>query len=148
HRGALWLELTAHGKIAHGSMPHLGINAIDHLVELLRELRGLRFEHTPHPLLAPPTLNVGTIEGGIKTNVVPDRCRATVDLRTLPGQRHDEIVDVVLSVATSLEEATPGLSLEVRVAHDLPPVETPSDAPLVQAFATAVEQVRASAPAI
>src|SRR5438093_7814319 len=104
HRGALWLELTAHGKTAHGSMPHLGINAIDHLVELLRELRGLRFEHTPHPLLAPPTLNVGTIEGGIKTNVVPDRFRATVHLRTLPGQRHDEIVDAVLSVATSLEE--------------------------------------------
>jgi succinyl-diaminopimelate desuccinylase len=148
HRGALWLELTAHGKTAHGSMPHLGINAIDHLIDLLRELRGLRFDYTPHPLLAPPTLSVGTIQGGIKTNVVPDRARATVDLRTVPGQRHDELIDTVLSLAARLEDETPGPRLEVRVAHDLPPIETSPDAPLVRALRAVVADIRSRAPEV
>jgi succinyl-diaminopimelate desuccinylase len=148
HRGALWLELTAHGKTAHGSMPHLGVNAIDHLIELLRGLRGLPFEYTPHALLTPPTMSVGTIHGGVKTNVVPDRCQATVDLRTLPGQRHDEIVDAVLSLADRHEEDAPGLRLEVRVANDLPPVETSADAPLARAFQAAVAEATGARPRV
>jgi succinyl-diaminopimelate desuccinylase len=134
HRGALWLELSAEGKTAHGSMPHLGINAIDHLIDLIRGLRGLDLSHQPHTLLAPPTLNVGTIHGGVKTNVVPDRCTATVDLRTLPGQRHEQLIDAVLTLARELEEQTPGLKLEVRVANDMAAVETPVNAPIVQTF--------------
>lgn len=148
HRGALWLEITAHGKTAHGSMPHLGVNAIDHLVELVRGLRGLDFTSTPHPLLAPPTLNVGTIRGGIKTNVVPDRCQATVDLRTLPGQRHDEIVDAVLTLANQLEEAAPGLRFEVRVANDMAAVQTPPDAPIVTAMQAAVAETLGAEPRV
>lgn len=134
HRGALWLELSAEGKTAHGSMPHLGINAIDHLIDLIRGLRGLDLSHQPHALLAPPTLNVGTIRGGVKTNVVPDRCTATVDLRTLPGQRHEQLIDAVLTLASEIGEQTPGLKLEVRVANDMAAVETPVDAPIVQTF--------------
>jgi succinyl-diaminopimelate desuccinylase len=148
HRGALWLELIAHGKTAHGSMPQLGVNAIDHLIELLRGLRGLRLEHTPHALLAPPTMSLGTIHGGVKTNVVPDRCQATVDLRTLPGQRHDEIVDAVLSLADRLEDDAPGLRLEVRVANDLPPVETPADSALARALQAAVAEAIGAEPAV
>lgn len=134
HRGALWLELTARGKTAHGSMPHLGLNAIDHLADWLRAIRGLRFDYAPHPLLAPPTMNVGTIRGGVKTNVVPDRCQATLDLRTLPGQRHAELIDAILALAHEQQEANPALRLEVGVANDLPPVETPADDPTVGSF--------------
>lgn len=115
-------------------MPHLGINAIDHLIDLIRGLRGLDLSHQPHALLAPPTLNVGTIRGGVKTNVVPDRCTATVDLRTLPGQRHEQLIDAVLTLASEIGEQTPGLKLEVRVANDMAAVETPVDAPIVQTF--------------
>jgi succinyl-diaminopimelate desuccinylase len=148
HRGALWLELTAHGRTAHGSMPHLGINAIDHLYALLRGLRELRFDYTPHPMLAAPTVNVGTIQGGIKTNVVPDWCQATIDVRTLPGQRHDQIVDAVLSIASEIEEETPGLKLEVRVAQDVPAVETALDDPLVKATRAAVSTVLGREPGV
>src|SRR5215218_7880341 len=84
HRGAIWLQIVGHGKTAHGSAPHLGINAINHVVSLLRWLadRWPKLEYTPHDLLAPPTMNLGTIGGGVKTNVVTDYCVATVDLRT------------------------------------------------------------------
>lgn len=148
HRGALWLELTAHGRTAHGSMPSLGVNAIDHLIALLNRVRGLDLTFTPHPFLPAPTLNVGTIHGGIKPNVVPDRCQATVDLRTLPGQRHDEIVDAVLGLARDLEEETPGLRLEVHVLNDRAPVQTPADAPLVAAARESVAAVLQREPEV
>jgi succinyl-diaminopimelate desuccinylase len=148
HRGALWLEVVAHGRTAHGSMPHLGVNAIDGLLDLLHALRDLRIDYTPHALLAPPTMNVGTIRGGIKTNVVPDFASATVDLRTLPGQRHEELVDAALSIASTVEESRPGLRLEVRVAHDLPAVETDPKQPLVQAAERVTASVRGQAPLV
>lgn len=148
HRGALWLELTAYGKTAHGSMPHLGVNAILQLGELLRWLVEHRFPFTPHALLAPPTVNVGTIRGGVKTNVVPDRCVATVDLRTVPGQDHGAMVQQVRDIAAEIASTTPGARIEVEVTQDMPPLETPVEDPLIGQTAEAVQRVRGIAPAI
>ncbi len=148
HRGAVWLEIVAHGKTAHGSMPHLGVNAILHLAELLRWLCERRFPYEEHPLLAPPTVNVGTISGGVKTNVVPDRCVATVDLRTLPSQDHAEILRDVRDLAAELESTTPGLQFDVRVGNDMPAVETPVDHPIVTETRAAVAAALGAEPAI
>ena len=141
HRGALWLELTAHGKTAHGSMPHLGVNAILPLAELLRWLTERRFSYTEHPLLAPPTVNVATISGGVKTNVVPDRCVATVDLRTLPSQDHAEILQDVRDLAAELMSTVPDLRIDVEAVNDMPPVETPTEHPLVQTMRSTAAEV-------
>ena len=150
HRGALWLQIVGRGKTAHGSMPHLGVNAIDHVVTLLRWLgeRWPKAPYTPHELLAPPTMNVGTIAGGIKTNVVPDWCEATVDLRTVPGQDHQAIHREIVEMAAELESTTPGLHLEVNVRNDIPPLETPVGHPLIQATAGAVGEVIGAAPRV
>ena len=150
HRGAIWLQVIGHGKTAHGSAPHLGVNAIDHVVTLVGWLRERwpQYPYTPHDLLAPPTMNLGTISGGIKTNVVPDRCEATVDLRTVPGQDHEAIVREVRDMAAELESTTPGLRLEINVGNDMPPVETPVGHPLIRHAAGAVEEVVGAAPAV
>jgi succinyl-diaminopimelate desuccinylase len=150
HRGAIWLEIVGHGKTAHGSAPHLGVNAINHVVTLLGWLaeRWPKLEYTPHDLLAPPTMNLGTISGGIKTNVVPDQCVATVDLRTVPGQDHDAIVREVRDMAAELESTTPGLRLEVRAANNVPPIETPVGHPLIRHAAEAVEAVIGRSPQV
>jgi succinyl-diaminopimelate desuccinylase len=150
HRGAIWLQIIGRGKTAHGSAPHLGINAIDHVVTLLRWLadRWPKIEYTPHELLAPPSMNLGTISGGVKTNVVPDYCEATVDLRTVPGQDHDAIVREVRDMAAEIESTAPGLRLEVNVGHLMPPIETPVSHPLIRHAADAVEAVRGTAPQV
>lgn len=143
HRGAIWLQIVARGKTAHGSMPHLGVNAITHVMELLRWLaeRWPTVPFTPHALLAPPTMNVGTIAGGIKTNVVPDSCVATVDLRTLPGQDHAAIIRDVRDMAAELVSTVPGLAIEVNTGNDMPPVETPVEHPLIRSAVAAVTDV-------
>ncbi|WP_066319183.1 M20 family metallopeptidase [Bacillus sp. FJAT-29814] len=107
HKGCLWLEITTYGKTAHGSMPDKGINAILPMNEIINRLQSYQFDYTPHPVLGKPTLNIGTIEGGVKTNVVPDQCKLTIDIRTVPGQSNEQILqdieDLVKAVASNYE---------------------------------------------
>jgi succinyl-diaminopimelate desuccinylase len=136
-KGALWLEATLRGVAAHGAYPHLGRNAINAMARAVTALEGIELPQTLHPLLGGMTLNVGTIQGGTKTNIVADRCTVTLDIRTVPGQSHAEIVRAVERVL-----ATTGLETEVRVVSDYPPIETPPDAELVQALVAEASAAR------
>lgn len=87
HKGALWLRCETQGKTAHGAMPELGINAIYLAADAIGKIR--HFDPgPPHPLMKKPTLNVGTIRGGLNINSVPDRASFDVDLRTDPTLAH------------------------------------------------------------
>src|SRR6185295_17569674 len=68
HKGALWLEATTRGVTAHGSMPERGDNAIYKASAAISRLRKFDFEAPPHALMGTPTLNVGTIRGGLNVN--------------------------------------------------------------------------------
>ena len=139
-RGVFQPEFTTYGKTAHGSTPELGQNAITMMLELLRELRELEIPYTPHPVLGRFTTNIGTIHGGIKVNVVPDRCTAMVDMRTVPGQDHAALLAQLEGLLAALSERLPGFRATVRHTYDLPAVETPVDAPAVKRFSAAVLQ--------
>lgn len=134
-KGALWLELETRGTAAHGSMPELGKNAILRMLRALQAVEGTDLGGGSHPLMGRPTLSIGTIRGGTKTNVVPDRCVATLDLRTVPGQKHGDLVDAVRTAAANGGAAPtsggyPGVA--VRMLLDRPPVETDPQHPLVR----------------
>jgi len=131
-KGAFWLEVSTRGKTAHGAMPDLGINAILQMNKVLTRLNRLRFEYKRHPLLGKPTLNIGTISGGIKTNVVPDGCKITVDIRTVPGQNHQAILKQVEDLLKELQSSHPDFQGEVKMINDRPPLETPPQDPLVK----------------
>jgi succinyl-diaminopimelate desuccinylase len=90
HKGALWLKATFAGKTAHGSMPHLGVNAAYKAAHALVALERLRLPDPAHPLGA-PTLNVGTVQAGLNVNSVPDRAELGIDIRTVPGLDHDDV---------------------------------------------------------
>lgn len=141
HKGALWLQVTTVGQTAHGAMPHLGVNAILHMLAFLDQLSNYRFDYQEHPLLSGPTLNVGTIAGGVKTNVVPDRCVTTLDIRTLPGQSHPQIVDDMRAIADWLAERLPTFHLEIEIINDRAPVETDVEAPVVRAAIQVAQEV-------
>ncbi|HEV8058951.1 MAG TPA: M20/M25/M40 family metallo-hydrolase, partial [Gemmataceae bacterium] len=89
HKGvARWFLETA-GRSCHSSAPEQGVNAIYRMGRLLPaieryadELRQSRSD----PVLGPPTLSVGRIDGGQSANIVPDRCRIEIDRRLLPGE--------------------------------------------------------------
>jgi acetylornithine deacetylase len=104
-KGALYLAVEAEGRAAHSAYPELGENAIERLMEALARLRAVPLP--ADPVLGETTLNVGTIAGGRAPNVVPDRARAEVMVRTV-GET-GELRRQLLAAA----EAVPG----VRVAE-------------------------------
>ena len=89
HKGSLWLEIETTGITSHGSMPEQGDNAIYKAVEMVNKLQEFDFNVMPHPFLGKPTLNVGTIAGGLNINSVPDRAVIGVDMRTVPSLPND-----------------------------------------------------------
>jgi succinyl-diaminopimelate desuccinylase len=91
HKGALWLEARTTGVTAHGSMPERGDNAIFKSARAVDDLRKFDFGIDPHPLMGRPTLNVGTLHGGLNINSVPDSATIGVDIRTIPGQDHRQL---------------------------------------------------------
>lgn len=91
HKGALWLEVRTTGITAHGSMPAEGANAIYRAARAALAIEKFDFNVDPHPILGSPTLNLGTISGGVNINSVPDQVAMGIDIRTVPGQSHDEI---------------------------------------------------------
>jgi succinyl-diaminopimelate desuccinylase len=92
HKGALWLQAKTKGVTAHGSMPERGDNAIHKAARAVAALERFDFGVAPDPLMGRATLNVGTIRGGINVNSVPDAAEIGVDIRTIPGQRHAELL--------------------------------------------------------
>lgn len=73
-KGALRVEVTCHGKMAHSAYPELGDSAIDKLLDALQALRSMALPENPD--IGPSTLNIGIIEGGRATNVIPDLAKA------------------------------------------------------------------------
>ncbi len=97
HKGALWLEARTTGIAAHGSMPDQGVNAIYKAARAVMTLSNYDFGISPHPTLGPPTLNVGTISGGININSVPDEALIGIDIRTIPGQTNKAVHEKLAS---------------------------------------------------
>ncbi len=82
-KGNLRVDIRFKGKMAHSAYPHLGESAIDKLLDVLVDLRGLPLPHDP--LLGSATLNIGVVAGGRAANVVPDQATAQVMIRTVSG---------------------------------------------------------------
>ncbi len=145
-KGALWLEITTQGKTAHGSMPELGRNAVMMMVTLITEFQKLVFPYEEHPMLGGFSQSINTIAGGVKTNVVPDHCVVTVDMRTVPGQDHQTIFRQVENLIADLRQRIPDFEASVRVVNDRMPVEASPEEPVVQGFLDIVAEVTGERP--
>lgn len=141
HKGALWVCACTHGRTAHGSMPEQGDNAIYRMARVVLALQA----HVPsdggelHGAFGHPTLNVGTIEGGLNINSVPDRASVGIDIRTVPGMRH---AAVLANLGRHL-----GGTAELRALIDAPAVHTDAAHPWVRdVFAIAARSDAESPP--
>src|SRR5437764_860993 len=116
HKGSIKFNATFKGVSAHGSMPHLGSNAIYKAARAVNALEHFDFGASPHAVMGSPTMNVGTMSGGSGVNMVPDTAAIGVDIRTVPGMDHAALL---ARLRETLGEA------QMDVFSDLPPVWTP-----------------------
>ena len=106
HKGVCRWLVTTPGRSCHSSPPELGVNAIYRMARVLAGIEQLRrraVRSRSDPLLGPPTLSVGRIEGGTSVNTVPDRCRIEVDRRLVPGEDADAAPDSSPTSSRGLE---------------------------------------------
>lgn len=108
-KGVLQMKATVFGKKAHGAYPWKGENAIEKASQIIIDLRNYTFNVKPHPLVHPPTINIGIIKGGEGVNIVPDECEFTIDARYLPGMTADS---VALQIKKIIEKTTKKYKLE------------------------------------
>ncbi|MBI5396401.1 MAG: ArgE/DapE family deacylase [Verrucomicrobia bacterium] len=131
HKGSLWFRATTRGRACHGAMPEHGENAITKMTRIIGRLERdfmPRLARRRHPVLGCATMNIGTIRGGTKVNIVPDRCAMEVDLRTLPGDDHVAMLRKL--------RAMPGRP-EVEVMTDCAGLQTPAGNPFVRQLVAA-----------
>lgn len=142
HRGFVWTQIDVVGKAAHGSRPHLGVDAIMKVGPILIALDDLnsQLRAQRHPTLGPGTLHGSLIAGGVEESTIPASCVLTVERRTLPGET---LVDVERDIAALLARcrtADPALEVNSRTTLARDPFETSADSVIVRSLAAAAEQ--------
>jgi succinyl-diaminopimelate desuccinylase len=176
-KGALRVRIETHGKMSHGCMPLTGFNPIHPVVTIIQRIGKLEKEeikaHGKDGFLGFPSITPTVLQapatGEPQLNVMPSGCEALVDVRTIPGQSHEElksrltaiVKDVESKVREDLasgwertirEDLQPGLSeglgfsAGIDFFEDRPWTETERDDPLVQAVARAYRSVTGSEP--
>ena len=146
HNGCLQMEVTVHGKMAHAAIPDSGVDAMQAAVEILNALyqqntvyKGItsRVEGINHPYL-----NVGMIEGGTNTNVVPGRVTFKLDRRVIPEEDPAEVEATLHKIIRDTAAKRAGVTVGIKrllLAHSMRPL--PGNAPLVDALQKHGEQV-------
>jgi succinyl-diaminopimelate desuccinylase len=143
-KGAIRALVEARGRMAHGAMPHRGVNPIPPLAELVGRCRdleaALQAEAGEHPLLGLPYVTPTVLEAGSadQLNVIPGRARLGLDVRTTPAIDHPALLSRLRGLCSE--------SLHLSVVDDRPATETPPDHPVVRAMVEAHTRVRGAAP--
>jgi acetylornithine deacetylase/succinyl-diaminopimelate desuccinylase-like protein len=118
HNGCLHLEVTVTGRQAHAAMPETGIDALEAATTILAALYGhrgaLRERRSATPGIVAPTLNVGLIEGGINTNVVPDQVAFRIDRRMIPEEDPAAVEAELRALIASAAQRHPRIKVDVR----------------------------------
>jgi acetylornithine deacetylase/succinyl-diaminopimelate desuccinylase family protein len=139
HNGCLQMEVTVHGKMAHAAIPDTGVDALQGATAILNALYA---QNTLYKQISSkvtgikhPYLNVGLIQGGTNTNVVPGKVVLKLDRRMIPEENPAEVEATIRRVIEEAAKTVPGITVEIKrmlLARALTPL--PGNQPLVQAL--------------
>lgn len=144
HKGLVRATFRVQGKAAHSSIPHLGANAImgaARLIAAFDDDLSSEFIGREDGITGMPTHNVGTIQGGLQVNFVPDDCHFELDRRVLPSEQFDTVLTPYREIAEKVAGDHEGISISVHEDLSIEAMETPTDAPIVTCAVRAVESV-------
>jgi len=139
HNGCLQMEVTVHGKMAHAAIPASGVDALQGAVKILNALyaQNARYQQVTSdvPGITHPYLNVGRIEGGTNTNVVPGKVSFKLDRRMIPEENAAEVEADIRRIIQEAAASSPGITVDIKrllLANSMRPL--PGNQPLVSAI--------------
>ena len=139
HNGCLQMEVTVHGQMAHAAIPESGVDALQAALRILNALyaQNLLYKQVCSGVegITHPYLNVGMIEGGTNTNVIPGRVSFKLDRRMIPEEDPVQVEASLRGIIAEAAAQSPGVTVDVRrilLAKALQPL--PGNKPLVDAI--------------
>jgi len=139
HNGCLQMEVTVHGKMAHAAIPSSGVDALQGAVAILNALYAQNAHYqaitSQVPGISHPYLNVGRIEGGTNTNVVPGKVSFKLDRRMIPEENAAEVEAAIRRIIEEAAASCPGIRVDIKrllLANSMRPLAGAQ--PLVQAI--------------
>ena len=118
HNGCLQMEVTVHGQMAHAAIPESGVDALQAATKILSALYAqnslYRKIRSQVEGISHPYLNVGLIEGGTNTNVVPGRVSFKLDRRMIPEEDPAQVEADIRRVITQAAAQVPGITVDIR----------------------------------
>jgi acetylornithine deacetylase len=135
HKGFAWIAVDTHGVAAHGSRPRDGRDAIFRMGRVLARLEALDRElqaSAPHPLMGTGSLHASTVDGGREWSSYPERCRLTIERRTLAGESGADALREVERILGRLRDEDPEFAAEGRLVFARPAYEIDADHGLPQ----------------
>jgi len=141
HLGFVWIDITTHGRAAHGSRWDLGVDAIRHAGLVLAEIDRLDADELPrrgHPLLGRPSVHASLIDGGTGMSTYPDRCTVRIERRTIPGETPENVRRELEDACARVAARRPTFRAEVAVTFSQAPSDVAVDAPIVRALGDAI----------
>ena len=118
HNGCLQMEVTVHGRQAHAAIPDTGVDALQGAVAVLNALyhQNTLYRQVTSKVagITHPYLNVGRIEGGTNTNVVPGKVVLRLDRRMIPEENPAQVEATIRSVISQAAASCPGITVEIK----------------------------------
>src|SRR3954454_12420266 len=150
HKGFVWAEVEVTGVSAHGSRPHLGVDAIVKMGPILTELGRLdvALGERTHPLLGRGSVHASVIEGGVELSSYPGKCVLGIERRTLPGETEADIERELDALLERCRTADPELVVQQRTLLVREPFEVDAESEFVHAVRESATEVLGSAPEI
>lgn len=137
-KGLLHIRIQIFGKKAHGAYNWRGVSAIETAARVINKLKNHQFKFNKHPLLHPPTKNVGVIKGGDKVNMVADFCEFALDTRYLPDMSGQKVLAEIKSIVRSETK-----NFKVVVDDFQQPYAIAQDHPFVRTYLATSKKMRA-----
>jgi succinyl-diaminopimelate desuccinylase len=151
HKGAIRMRVDFRGRMAHGAMPERGINPLTALGQFTARMVSLEDElkHAAgtHQYLGSPSVTPTVLRGGsaAQMNVIPGGAWLALDIRTVPGIEHDQLLHGLDNVVDEVSGTT-GVEIGMTELDNRPPTNTPADHPAVRAVARAHKEVTTEDP--
>lgn len=141
--GQVNFQVTFHGSAGHGSTPEAGHNAIYDAASFvsLVEAENARLAESPHPVIGPASYNVGRVDGGLRTSIIPAECSVGVDRRILPGQSIREAIADLDELLERLRAERRHVRADRTIDVEYEPFEVPDDLPGCRALRDAASAV-------
>jgi len=149
HKGKVAGHIKCTGHSCHSSQALDGLNAIHLANDMIISIRkqqdiilngAIRDDGFTVPIT---TLHIGTIKGGTALNIVPSECNLEFEIRNIPSQNADDLLDVLFDQARQLTERVserfPGTGVSIDIFNRYPGLATPSDSPALTRVQRLVE---------